>query len=159
MWCAVPPVMCFTGLQSTLREGLRICWILSEKVCAQVGWPHKVGAQHRRRNAECLPRDTPLCGFHLVCAVLETLRWARLTTFFTFTIGFYLLLFMWGSESFPERTALTLASVWRRSARPGQGAALRPLDAASLHCTREWTPQAESRPPDHRLTVQPIRLT
>lgn len=167
MWRAVLQVMCFTGLQSTLQGGLRIFWILSETICAQVCWPHKVGAQHRRRSAECPTCDMPgtpcACGFRLVCRALETLCSARPATFCTFTIGCYLWLFIWGSKSFPERTALILASVCL--CVKAQGSLLdrelpsRPVDAASLCCTRESSPQAEPRPPGHQLAIQPMRLT
>lgn len=123
----------FTGLKSTLWEWLILLAFKWETVHKWAGliieWETSTEWKMQVPDID----DIQLCGLHMSCRIVETLCLAHLLTFITFTGGFYLLLFIWGSKSFPERTALILTCLWWCSALHWtDGGLWSPVDAASF---------------------------
>lgn len=105
--------------------------------------------------------DIEPSGLHVFCGIFKTLCSAHLLMLITFTFGFYLLLFIWGSKSFPERTALILTSPWWCSALHWTESSLwGPVDAASFP-TADVSRNQKQNPGLWIivLTIQPIRLS
>lgn len=152
--------MFFTGLKSMPREWLKILLDFKWESLWTDGWAHNIkwetSKEQKMQSAWYLMHSSVVsaCSIGFPDPLLSMLM-----AFITLTVGFYLLLFMWDSESFLERTALILASVQRGRAllwtESGQG----PVGAASLHRRCEQKPKAESSPSDYPFAVPPIRLS
>lgn len=95
---------CSSQHWKVLSESDLSCWILKRNfVHRWAGLIIKSGKL--AQNLKCkVPDicDIELCGLHMFYRIFKTLCSAHLLTFITFTFGFYLLLFIWGSKSFPE---------------------------------------------------------